>query len=225
MEAKKQGVGEEDLSMEEILQSIRRIIADDDEGGKDKSANSTTTNGAGANRVGDIADAASNILELTDMIEDDGSITNLKENATKADTTIDVLKNIDAALVPEIPAAPTLASKEEKPEVVVPEVKTATPATSAPETKNVAEISNNEIDSLLSKTAEAATVSALSKLKIPDDKPMQPTTPSPEFRSGSTVEDLVEELLKPMMKDWLDNNLPAIVERIVEREVLRLTRR
>ena len=221
MEAKKQGVGEEDLSMEEILQSIRRIIADDDEGGKNKSVDSLSVNGSG-----DATAVASNILELTDMIEDDGSITNLKETATKADTTIDVLKNIDAALVPEtpiMPVTPVVATKEEKPEVIAPEVKAVPPVIPTPEAKK--EAPNSETESLLSKTAEAATVSALSKLKIPDDKPMQPTTPSPEFRSGSTVEDLVEELLKPMMKDWLDNNLPAIVERIVEREVLRLTRR
>ncbi len=38
MEAKKQGTGEEDLSMEEILQSIRRIIADDGEEGKAQAA-------------------------------------------------------------------------------------------------------------------------------------------------------------------------------------------
>ncbi|MEQ1706369.1 MAG: DUF2497 domain-containing protein, partial [Rickettsiales bacterium] len=99
------------------------------------------------------------------------------------------------------------------------------PVAAPPQTvpKKEAEM-DNESGSMLSKTVENATMSALAKLNVPES-PLQPITPPPQFRSGGTVEDLVEELLKPMMVDWLNNNLPAIVERIVEREVLRLTRR
>ncbi len=222
MEAKKQGAGEEDLSMEEILQSIRRIIADDAGEEKPKAVDSSVANGVDSSPA-----VASDILELTDMIEDDGSITNLKEAQKTPEKVVDVLDNIDSALSPKEVAAPVeakveaAASEAEKPAVVA---KTE-PVISAPEPKKEDKISDNELEQLLSKTAEEAAVSSLSKLKIPDEKPMPPTTPSPEFRSGSTVEDLVEELLKPMMKDWLDKNLPTIVERIVEREVIRLTRR
>ena len=92
MEAKKQGTGEEDLSMEDILQSIRRIIADDSDNAESKSAVSPGDNENEKSLV-----PVSDILELTDMIEDDGSITNLK-NAS----AIDVLDNIDAALLPPV---------------------------------------------------------------------------------------------------------------------------
>lgn len=197
MEAKKQ-VGEDDLSMEEILQSIRRIIADDDEG-KGKPAGE---NGSG--------ERASNILELTDMLEDDGSVTNLKEAPAQAAPAVDVLKNIDAALTPEAPVREIKLNPQ------------PTPAPQAAPNKEVA--MDDESGSLLSKNVESATISALSKLNIPESPPI-PIAPSPAFRSGGTVEDLVEELLMPMMRDWLNNNLPAIVERIVEREVQRLTRR
>ena len=207
MEAKKQVAGEEDLSMEEILQSIRRIIADDDESGKTKPA---ASNGA----------SASNILELTDMVEEDGTVTNLKD-AKKTDAAVDVLKNIDAALVPEVAAQTAAANNEVKPEVAAPT--STSPFPEIAESKPNKEV-DSQMESLLSKTTEAAALSALSKLNVPDAPPLQ-TTPSPEFRSGSTVEDLVEELLTPVMKDWLNKNLPAIVERIVEREVMRLTRR
>jgi|CXWL01.1.fsa_nt_gi cell pole-organizing protein PopZ len=221
MEAKKQSAGEEDLSMEEILQSIRRIIADDAGEEKPKAADASVTNG-----VGESPAIASDILELTDMIEDDGSITNLKEAQKTPEKAVDVLDNIDAALSPKETAPPVEVKVETStPEAEKPAPVKAEPIISAPEPKKEEKISDSELEQLLSKTAEEAAVSSLSKLKIPDEKPMPPTTPSPEFRSGSTVEDLVEELLKPMMKDWLDKNLPTIVERIVEREVIRLTRR
>lgn len=41
---------------------------------------------------------------------------------------------------------------------------------------------------------------------------------------GVTIEALVREMLRPMLKEWLDENLPAIVERMVEREIARISR-
>ncbi len=226
MEAKKQGAGEEDLSMEEILQSIRRIIADDGEAKPEGSTGAVEEKPA----------AASDILELTDMIEDDGSITNLKE-AKAAGSTVDVLDNIDAALKPAAPAAaPKPSSPQDDIDALLANA-AAAPKPSSPQDDIDALLANaaaapkpsspqDDIDALLSKAAEEAAISSLAKLNIPEEKVEQkPTTPSPQFRSGMTVEDMVEELLKPMMKEWLDGNLPIIVERIVEREVLRLTRR
>jgi len=43
--------------------------------------------------------------------------------------------------------------------------------------------------------------------------------------NARTLEDLVKEMLRPMLKEWLDRNLPPMVERLVEREIVRLTRR
>ncbi|GGK43690.1 PopZ family protein [Salinarimonas ramus] len=41
---------------------------------------------------------------------------------------------------------------------------------------------------------------------------------------GRTLEDLVKEMLRPMLKDWLDDNLPSIVERLVRAEIERVSR-
>ena len=173
MEAKKQGSGEEDLSMEDILQSIRRIIADEGEEAKTAAPKD------------DSPPAPSDVLELTDMIAEEPAPTG------------DVLGDIDAALAPE--PAPTPAAE-------------AMPIPDG--------------DALLSKAAESEALAALDKLKIPEPPTASyATSPSPKFRSGNTVEDMVEDLLRPMMKEWLDDNLPKVVERIVEREVQRLTRR
>jgi len=42
--------------------------------------------------------------------------------------------------------------------------------------------------------------------------------------STRTLEDLVREMLRPMLKNWLDDNLPTIVERLVRAEIERVAR-
>lgn len=78
------------------------------------------------------------------------------------------------------------------------------------------------------------------------DPPPASTTPSAQILSHSTVsavesafntlantvlsnnartlEDLVKEMLRPMLKSWLDDNLPGLVERIVKAEIERVSR-
>ena len=57
----------QDQSMEEILQSIKRIIADEDE------------EGAETLNVEHDSDSASDVLELTELVQEDGTVTNLDE--------------------------------------------------------------------------------------------------------------------------------------------------
>jgi cell pole-organizing protein PopZ len=42
--------------------------------------------------------------------------------------------------------------------------------------------------------------------------------------NARTLEDLVKEMLRPMLKGWLDDNLPNLVERIVRAEIERVSR-
>jgi uncharacterized protein len=42
--------------------------------------------------------------------------------------------------------------------------------------------------------------------------------------NARTLEDLVKEMLRPMLKTWLDDNLPNLVERIVRAEIERVSR-
>lgn len=39
-----------------------------------------------------------------------------------------------------------------------------------------------------------------------------------------TIEDLTKDMLKPLLKQWLDDNLPSLVERIVRDEIERVAR-
>jgi cell pole-organizing protein PopZ len=41
---------------------------------------------------------------------------------------------------------------------------------------------------------------------------------------GMTIEAMIRDMLRPMLKDWLDENLPALVERTVEKEIARISR-
>lgn len=41
---------------------------------------------------------------------------------------------------------------------------------------------------------------------------------------GLTIEAMMRDMLRPMLKEWLDENLPAVVERVVEKEISRVSR-
>src|SRR5437868_4832282 len=93
-EAKAPAAGEEDLSMEEILHSIRKIISEDDGGKKPADTKKAPEEVTG-----------SDVLELTEMIKEDGTVVSLKteavpEKAVKEPAPADVLNSIDEALVP-----------------------------------------------------------------------------------------------------------------------------
>lgn len=199
VEAKKEGAGNEDLSMEEILQSIRRIIAEDEPEKKPE-----------AKPVEDVP--GSDVLELTEMLKEDGGIVNVKETA-KAEASSDVMMKINEALGSKVEPAAEAAAPA------------APPPPAAPAAAPAAPSANDIIDSLLSQKAATEAASHFKNLQEAANPPLPDVrVPSAQFRSGTTVEDLVMEMLKPMMKEWLDKNLPAIVERIVEREVRKLTK-
>ncbi|WP_170848576.1 DUF2497 domain-containing protein [Devosia sp. YR412] len=42
--------------------------------------------------------------------------------------------------------------------------------------------------------------------------------------AGATIESLMRDMLRPMLKEWLDENLPSVVERMVEKEIARVSR-
>lgn len=208
--AKPEGEGEQDTSMEEILQSIRKIIAEEGDAPAEAPASPEKPD---AKNMAEPPPASpvqgSDILELTDMITEDGSVVNIKSGEPAAPT----LQPKTAAPAPKPPPAPPPPTA--KPVDVLADIDQAL--------ANVPPPSPPATDALLSDAAASATAAALKKL--PKEKPKaMPTSPSPAFRSGTTVEDLVMEALRPMLKEWLDANLPKIAERIVEREVAKLSK-
>ena len=94
--------------------------------------------------------------------------------------------------------------------------------------------------------AESAAARALHRHPTYEPPPFESAAPAPQILSRSTVsavesafnslantvlsnnartlEDLVKEMLRPMLKSWLDDNLPGLVERIVKAEIERVSR-
>lgn len=73
--------------------------------------------------------------------------------------------------------------------------------------------------------------------EVPPDRPLMSSTTSAAVDSAfnalaqtvlvqnaRTLEDLVREMLRPMLKAWLDDNLPQMVERMVRAEIERVSR-
>ncbi len=46
----------------------------------------------------------------------------------------------------------------------------------------------------------------------------------PMGTANRTLEDLTKELLRPLLKSWLDQNLPPLVQRLIREEIERVTR-
>ena len=68
-------------------------------------------------------------------------------------------------------------------------------------------------EQLLSNTTSAAVNSAFNTL-----------AQTVLVQNARTLEDLVREMLRPMLKSWLDDNLPGMVERLVRAEIERVSR-
>lgn len=190
--------------MEEILQSIKRIIAEEGQDSPDDKKPTKSATPKPANGSADTSD----VLELTDV----------------ADEEEDIMEALEAVVEEAEEPAPqpfiaTASASSGRTESIL-EAVDRSPAREAH--KDVLD----DIDTLLSSEAAKASSNALkslqSKPKAPAPAPT-PVNPGMNFRSGNTVEDLAMEALRPMLKDWLDNNLPGIVERLVEREVRKLS--
>lgn len=191
---------DQDQSMEEILQSIKRIIADEDSD-DDLVEAAPIKRGAG-----------SDVLELTDIVQDDGTVVNAAKLAE-----IPQKAAFEEAPIPPVAKKPEPSKAEAKP-VAAPAPKPAP----KPEPFLLEDEEDGTLISMEAVSASAESLRALANRNKPASKP-RPESDGLAFRSGETVEDLVMELMRPMLKQWLDNNLPVIVERLVEREVKRIS--
>ena len=195
-------------SMEEILASIRRIIADDE--AKPAAAEKPSSPAAPAS-------AASNSQDDID------ALLNGLDEATSADEIRpplpdgDVFELTDAMAVPE-PEPPKPAFHRIEPDDDLEFTETAAaralhrqPAYEPPPFESAAP--SPQPQQILSRSTVSAVESAFNSLAN--------TVLSNNAR---TLEDLVKEMLRPMLKSWLDDNLPGLVERIVKAEIERVSR-
>jgi cell pole-organizing protein PopZ len=217
-------------SMEEILASIRRIIADDDENKNAAEPQRTQKTAAppGPKPVPTVA-AVTPVPDLdagpaAEPVTDDSEILDLTEPVSPPAKSA-VFRTIDAAQ--DLVFDETKAAPEKEPEPEVPVSASVAPAAEADSelrafdagaataaaARRQFERESEDERSLLSTTTTAAVDSAFNAL-----------AQTVLVQNSRTLDDLVREMLRPMLKSWLDDNLPSLVERLVRAEIDRVSR-
>lgn len=221
-------------SMEEILASIRRIIADDE---KPAAAGKAATADAAIAKPQPVLSASQPAAPTKPaaMTAIPSSAVAPKPAADNSQDDIDaLLANLDAATTEE-EVRPALAD----------EVFELTDEMALPDPAQAAFQKVEPQDDL--EFAETTPTPATRPRPVAVDRPaVLNAVPAAQILSHSTVsavetafnslastvlsnnartlEDLVKEMLRPMLKSWLDDNLPGLVERIVKAEIERVSR-
>ena len=203
-------------SMEEILASIRRIIADDETGKPPPKAAPAAAAPPPPPRPAAAPPPAPDMTQ-SDV---DAMIAGLDAppgGENPEPESEDILELTESMAPPrtddEVPSFQTIDGQSD----VVFSDAPAEPAPRAieePRRQNSQHSQNNGPDRvLLSASTSAAVDSAFNTL-----------AQTVLVHNARTLEDLVREMLRPMLKSWLDDNLPSMVERIVKAEIERVSR-
>jgi cell pole-organizing protein PopZ len=206
---------QQEPSMEEILASIRRIISEDNEPeasapepAPPKTAREPVPAPAEDPEFPEQMDE--DVLELTQMVRDDGSVVDLRDDD-------DDVRQHGWNDEPEPEPEPQIDMDNlddffDRPSEPPPRVDPA------PQPASAARV--YEDDDLVSAPTAAATSAAFAHLAS-----SLGGAGTAVYAGGPTVEDIVKELLRPMLRSWLDENLPPTVERLVQREIEKMVRR
>jgi cell pole-organizing protein PopZ len=166
-------------SMEEIIASISRIITEDKRPDEP---------------VRPVSGEKSEILELTDAVNEDGSVrrvTPLTENP------------IPPSADPSATGATGGEPEPSHPDIAI---------------EPRLEVGRERIVSTATSGAAAAAFAQLGAL--PRERRRDGELPL--GGADRTLEDIVRDLLRPLLQTWLDEHLPGIVERLVREEIARV---
>lgn len=194
-------------TMEEILASIRKIIADDGPSAAGRKGGPEAAAPSAKSMAFDNDDADLGMFETDEQDFADDIVEEVTERITGPELSFEAMLG-----------APKPAERPSKPEAAVsaePDyAPTPPPAPRAARPAPAAEPSPRYTNApLTDENTAGAAAGALGKLISRMD-----------LGSDNTLEGLVRELLKPMVKEWLDANLARIVEEKVEAEVQRIAR-
>jgi cell pole-organizing protein PopZ len=234
MRAMSQAAKAQEPSMEEILASIRRIIADDEAVKPTPPPPLRAPEGQSASAAGG---AASSVSPPSPLRAGDAAAA--REPVPMAQNDIDAMLAGFEAQAPAAGPAPQLPTPaEERGDVLELTAAMEAPANNAPRTFRTIEGGS---DMMFAETAHEPA--------RPREAPVRPSIHEAEERpllsnrattavsaafgtlahtvlaqNARTLDDLVQEMLRPMLKSWLDDNLPTIVERLVRAEIERVSR-
>ena len=220
-------------SMEEILASIRRIIADDDasksppkpaEASKPASRGAASSSRSAAPPHEPEPSPSAMKAEEEDLADtglQDPDILDLTESmaAPAAAGSAPMPQPASSAMVESFPHSGEAESEAAAFDVSDVEKPSFEPVASAPgpdrteEQATVGVPGVSERGQLLSNATAAAVDSAFNAL-----------AQTVLVNNARTLEDLVREMMRPMLNTWLDDNLPRLVERLVRAEIERVAR-
>lgn len=224
-------------SMDEILSSIRQIIADDDAAGAPRRPAvqaAAPMQAAPARPLGQQADR-----DLSDMLEDieplalspsqiveEGdaaglSFDSILTDTEKAEEPAKLVEAEDVAFeadddLPSFDPAPRILREPEavvEPKFEPQPAQRPEPVMAQPSPLPDPTLTADLADELLEPATKAAVRGSIGKLSA-----LGIGNP------GLTIEAMMRDMLRPMLKEWLDENLPSVVERMVEKEIARVAR-
>jgi cell pole-organizing protein PopZ len=214
-------------SMEEILASIRRIIADDEskvrepEPPKPAAAAAPPRPAAPPPKppeaVAPVREASPPPRPAVSQDEIDAMLSGFDAAAPQGngkdsdDGVADVLDLTESMAAPTA-QPPVFRTVESQPDVFFSEA--PDPAPPAPPMEEPRRSARAPAEgSLMSSSTSAAVDAAFNTLAH-----------TVLTQNARTLEDLVTEMMRPMLKAWLDDNLPGLVERVVRAEIERVSR-
>lgn len=219
---------EEDMTMEEILASIRRYVADDKPAASERpkvsefkpsQESDPVTNTiivepnpekAERQRRGE-QEPEEEVFELTELVEEEVAMA--AQKAQRESTQEPPAPTIAQAMPAPMPHATPPSSQDARPSQPQP--------TPQPVVAKEREMQNNQSDeSMASSQTMQASLSALSKLA----EVKRPSGEQTAGAAGLTLDRLVADLARPMIKEWLDKHLASMVERMVAKEIERITK-
>ena len=191
-------------SIEEILDSIRQIISDDEE----QPSASAAAAPAPAQEKPAPRPADDDIIELTDRVEEPKS--------TAPQTPPPAREPEPQPIEVDIQDSAPEPMAEPEPEPLPPPRPTARPAPPAMSPSAMTPEPLDNLESIVTKAAEAATMKAFSELTH---------KASVEKGGGVTIEDIVRYEVLPLLRAWIDKYLPGIVERLLQKELEKISAR
>jgi cell pole-organizing protein PopZ len=228
-------------SMEDILASIKRIIAEDSEasGARGMRIRREVSPPPAAHPEEDVVEpgtvaeapaAASTVTAIHPAFANGAS--HAEPETGQDDDAHDVLEltsplETEQDEAPAVAAAPAAVAAPAEPAIDETPVAAAPPTTADPEPAAAATATATpdpsspteatvHFDRLISDPAAQASrnaFAALSQLQVRTEEGQE-----------NTLQGLVADLLRPMLKDWLDRELPGLVERLVQDEIKRVSR-
>jgi uncharacterized protein len=208
-----QAAKSQEPSMEEILASIRRIIAEDDSERTVRPAEAASVelnpNAAATSPEAERATGPSYSPPAPETPPARIGALSGNAKAARSSTVLDLTEPMVSTA--SRPAAPAVDSSP-APVPPAPPIDHAV-ADEAVSVSQSGGAHDAERGVLISSATSAAVDSAFNAL-----------AQTVLVHNARTLEDLVREMLRPMLKVWLDDNLPGMVERLVRAEIERVSR-